>query len=621
VSEKIKTDYLKFIFHKANTDLTRYSISRQDKELVNKLFERIISSDNLPRDLYILSHTKELSNIGKYFIFILKKMEDRVINFDNLSQNLKTDLEFIENEILNYLSNPKLREITEFKNENEPGENVERYTSKSNLRSEERSNQISEESIEEVSEDEGTEEKEITNFKKSYLELIQSDETNDENVYELPNTDAGKVPEESDLVFELPVIESGKAEETIIEDEKISESVSGEEGDSFLIKGEAPEEASEGGEEEPSEKSLFDAEIEISGNTEEELPLKNYEDNQIPEDEKIQLSEEIQEEISSYESEHKNSDSEKSIFEEEQETQQEAEEEPQASVFFLEYETEVTERNEYLNKEFERMIDPLNGQQQPDEEREGIIRNILETSRRLEGISRKMSLEIISNIYQTIIFSFEKISEGKYDITQSTLNLFKNGLSLVISLIRGDDYFGYKDILKSIENIRNALMEEKEKRELYLRQKQEKLESERKISQKYPEESQRIKIISIKQLIKETETNFNNLENISGEYQIYEALRSLSGNLNNFKDIVKLSKELNMKKMVQLSEASYIFTKFLQNYRINPVTIEIKEIFGYIIYNLKSLIVDKEVKDVDLFISYLNDPVKIFSKTDKKKPN
>lgn len=43
-----------------------------------------------------------------------------------------------------------------------------------------------------------------------------------------------------------------------------------------------------------------------------------------------------------------------------------------------------------------------------------------------------------------------------------------------------------------------------------------------------------------------------------------------------------------------MAESGYIFVKFLQNYeRINPVTIEIKEIFGYIIYNLKSLVIGK----------------------------
>ena len=74
-----------------------------------------------------------------------------------------------------------------------------------------------------------------------------------------------------------------------------------------------------------------------------------------------------------------------------------------------------------------------------------------------------------------------------------------------------------------------------------------------------------------------------------------------------------------MKKLMQMSESGYIFVKFLQNYRINPVTIETKEIFGYIIYNLKALVIGKPVDDIDLFISYLNDPVKIFSKTAKKK--
>ena len=71
--------------------------------------------------------------------------------------------------------------------------------------------------------------------------------------------------------------------------------------------------------------------------------------------------------------------------------------------------------------------------------------------------------------------------------------------------------------------------------------------------------------------------------------------------------------------MGQLSEASYIFLKFLQNYRINPATDESKEIFGYIIHNMKSIIMNKTVEDLDLFISYLNDPVKIFSKKNKKK--
>ncbi|MEO8211070.1 MAG: hypothetical protein ABI840_10975 [bacterium] len=77
-----KNDYLKFVFHKAKTDLTRYNISHSDKELIDRLFGKLIFSENLLRDLFILSHVNELKSIGKYFIFVLKKIEDNVINFE-----------------------------------------------------------------------------------------------------------------------------------------------------------------------------------------------------------------------------------------------------------------------------------------------------------------------------------------------------------------------------------------------------------------------------------------------------------------------------------------------------------------------------------------------------------
>ena len=297
---------------------------------------------------------------------------------------------------------------------------------------------------------------------------------------------------------------------------------------------------------------------------------------------------------------------------------EELEPEP-ANTLFIEYESEVRDRNRYLDREFENMIKLLAEKSKDEEERTKIILSIIETSKHLEELSRKMSLEVISNIYQTITLSFEKISEAKYDITESTLNLFKKGLTLVLSLINGDNYFGYKDILKSIENIRNTLIEERQKRETYLKRLQEKLEVEKNLDKRFPDETAKNKISLLKKYIKDTENNFKSLDDITGEYQIYEALRSLSGSLNNFKDIVKVSKELKMMKMVQLSEAGYIFVKFLQNYRINPVTEETKEIFGYMIHNLKLLTMGRDTEDIDIFISYLNDPVKIFAKTEKKK--
>ncbi len=46
---------------------------------------------------------------------------------------------------------------------------------------------------------------------------------------------------------------------------------------------------------------------------------------------------------------------------------------------------------------------------------------------------------------------------------------------------------------------------------------------------------------------------------------------------------------------------------------MDPLSKEIKEILNYIIINLKLLFLDKKSKDLDLFISYLNNPEKIFS--------
>jgi len=603
-----KTDYLKFVFHKTKIDLTRYNISNSDKDLIDRLFGKIICSDNLLKDLFILSHVNELKSIGKYFIFVLKKIEDDVINFENLSHNIETDTEYLGNELLNYLSNPKLRENREFSYMEDVSTITEDYIvefekSEEEIATEEiysRSNESSE----------TEEEPEVSTFKKNYLELIQTEASEEEVVYELPKMDK-ETQEEN--VYDLPTLQGQHADnsdtEQIVSSDKENTGIEGA-GQTGTDDDNQIEIAEEDGiEQEIPEDTLFEN-TEVTGLIEEKSKAEETHEQ------KILLSEKIREELNLFENEEKDIDEDENEMEIEPE---ETELQP-TNAAFVEYETEIKEKNNLLDKEFDIMIYLVNAKPGDEEERNSIIRNIIDISIHLENISRKMSLEIISNIYQTMTLSFEKISDGKYDIAESTLNLFKKGLSLITSLIKGDDYFGYKDILKSIENIRNALIEEKEKRKLYLKQLKEKQELENQLHQKYPEDTQKVKLGIIKQLVKDTETKLNSLDKIKGEYQIYEALRSLSGGLTNFKEIVMLSKELDMKKIIQLAEASYIFIKFLQNYRINPVTVETKEIFGYIIYNLKSLVMGKEMEDLDIFISYLNDPVKIYSKkSDKKK--
>lgn len=571
-----KIEYLNFIFNKIKIDLAKYKISTSDKNLINSLFQKLIHSDNLLQELYILSHINDFKNMGKYFIFILKKVEDNVISFENLSQNIDADTEFIENEILNYLSNPKLRENIQstyedcYYLENESS-TTESYPDKDSIKD---SDDI------EYPEDD----KEIMSFKKNYLELIQS-ESNEEN----------------NIAYALPTMENRPGDiKSLNQNELMEEDIEA------VIEGQQTELEDKASHEETKDISEAQEKGDDGESTDE---IRS----------KIELSQEIKDELNIFaEQQEKKIRDRKSIAEEDP-AESEIMQQAPANIIFLEYENEIKEKNLLLHSHFDQMIDQLKNRSANNEERYSLIKEIINASTHLENESRKMSLEVISNIYQTVTLSFEKISDGKYDISESTLNLFKNGLSLVISLVKGDDYFGYKDILKSIENIRNVLLDEREKRESYLKKLVEKQEYERQLNTKYPDNIQRVKVTMIKRLVRDTEVKFNSLDLISGEYQIYEALRSLSASLNNFKEIVKLAKELGMHKLIQLAESSYVFVKFLQNYRINPVTIETKEIFGYIIYNFKLLVVGKTVEDIDLFISYLNDPVKIFSKAELKK--
>ena len=330
---------------------------------------------------------------------------------------------------------------------------------------------------------------------------------------------------------------------------------------------------------------------------------------------RIELSDEIQEEIKSFKENPEEQEEEE--FEITEEISAESAEQV-TNAEFMEFEKEIELKNNQLKNDFDIMIYLVKARPGEEEERNSIIKSIMEISEHLESKSRKMMLEIISNMYQTINLSFEKISDGKYDISESTLTLFKKGLDFIMGMIRGDNYYDYKDIFKSIENIRRKLIAEKEKREEFQKRLDEKQEIERRLNSKYPEDRQREKLSELRKMITDTENKFLMIEKISGEYRTYEALRSLSLCLINFKEIVKLSNELELKTLSKLSESGYTFLKFLQGYRINPESDEIRETNRYIIKCMKAIYMDKHPEDIEIFISYLNDPVKILGKSDFK---
>ena len=108
-----KNDYLNFLLSGIYREISKYELNDSQSEIIKNLFYKLSHSDNLIRDLYILTHVKEFSNIGKYLIFVLKKTDDKIINFDNLLQNIESDKGYIQRELLNYLSNPEIKKNPE----------------------------------------------------------------------------------------------------------------------------------------------------------------------------------------------------------------------------------------------------------------------------------------------------------------------------------------------------------------------------------------------------------------------------------------------------------------------------------------------------------------------------
>ena len=284
------------------------------------------------------------------------------------------------------------------------------------------------------------------------------------------------------------------------------------------------------------------------------------------------------------------------------------------NTLYIKYETELLERNKLLVARFEQFQDETSETVAQEVQKTDIVKEIIEHCDYMEEYSKQMSFEIITGIYNTIKLIFSRNREESL----ANINLLKDSINLVESLIKGEDFSRFDAVMKEMESLkthyRNEILEE----ESLEKANKEKTEIEKHLITKYSDADQRQKLLILKQRILEVENIFNSLESIKGEYQAYEALRQLSHTFAHFKEMVNVARSLEMRKIAQLTEASYIFIKFIQNYRLNPFEEEIKEVLSYIIYNFKLMFLDKPTKDIDLFISYLNDPVKIFEKKKKK---
>ncbi|MCX6163929.1 MAG: hypothetical protein NTU73_03555, partial [Ignavibacteriae bacterium] len=595
------------------------------------------SSDNLLKDIYTISRIRNLKNLGNYLFFILKKTETGEIKFDNLLENITLDKEFVLNELLNCFSidnsieaetgreyekeKPKKEETKEEKISTE----IKRILAESKFKVEEIDNELV---TEEFIESDINEDNDVI-VRGNYLELLQPESgLEDASVFSLP-TNKGENEIEDDIqieendVFALPGKSKDEEKENPVE-EFLADQVNIEEIEEVkLDKIEAAAAAAAViagavtgvGEEAVAEAEKEEANTEITGEEKEEIPqeIVSEEDFEEPGIPKEEVPDEIEEEEKTTVEK-----TEEKLLSEEKETDELKESVEIAEVensFYMKYETELLTSNVLLRNN----LGEIGGLKPEDEnysDRKNIlIKEIVDSSKYMEEYSKKMSFEVITSIYGIMNMTFS--TYGK-TVGSEIIAMFKDSINLVESLIKGEDFAGYDNVMKSLDVLKHTLLDirrEERKEEI---PEEDKDDLDKHLMTKEFNTNERQKLAALKQNILDVENVFKSIEDIKGKFQAYEALRRLSHTFAHFKELVSTANSLEMRKLAQLAEASYIFVKFIQNYRMNPFESEITEVFKYIIYNFKLIFLDKPTKDIDLLISYLNDPVKIFEKKEKE---
>ena len=279
---------------------------------------------------------------------------------------------------------------------------------------------------------------------------------------------------------------------------------------------------------------------------------------------------------------------------------------------YIEFEERVTNRNAKLRDAFNYLLS------ESKQESEEVIDNIIKVAGEIESYSIQMTFEVIPSLYSIIKDYFICYQLGFLELLDAdSLKKFSSYLDLVETLIKGEDLSGFDNIIGSIEDFKKQIA--------YLKTNQQKttkvnlnLMKENSFELEEPElnHSERDSYKKIRENILYIKNIFDSIEQIESKYKIYEALTSLSKIFPQLKEIVIEAKQINQIDIARLAEATYIFIKFIQNYRINPFEKEVIEVLKYIIYNFKSLYLNKQAEDLTLFIKYLNNPTKIFENND-----
>ena len=103
------------------------------------------------------------------------------------------------------------------------------------------------------------------------------------------------------------------------------------------------------------------------------------------------------------------------------------------------------------------------------------------------------------------------------------------------------------------------------------------------------------------------------ISSFKGEYSRFEALEKISELNHALRMIAKISSNIRMNDMLKLAEVTYVFMKYLKDYRMDLLDAEIQQIVKYVIFTFKMLLTNRKPDDFSVLVQHLNNPVKIFA--------
>ena len=639
-------DYIKFVISKVESGFLGFSNSREFVKVITVLHS-LKMADNILKELYILSGIKKLRRLTSYFIFMIKKVEAGSITLDNFMENYITDKNYIDAYFLTYYD---LEQITseEFKKEEiytkfiieddeEPNEEPVYSLAETTFKVEDLDNALVKEEFRETTINENYEPptgdylKLAEDFDDDFLDDTESKKNffddGSEDVFSLPKKEQkvknnvlnNKSRDDTDAVIDDSLF--------IAEDKPIENTVETQGG--FFDKGNDSEEVNNENLTGKFEKLNNES---VSGENPEnnidfiETALNNTEEQpRIDKDIITDIgnaceieSKALQDLIPVIPNPKKNlikpeeikTDTSKDVEEKLQKIEKETSEEILNSEFLI-YEKYLFEKNKLIIGLLNDLV-LISESKEPDVEmRDAILNEIFPLVENLKMESKKMSFEIISGIYDSLMFCLD-IKFKEIVVSKENIVVFKLSIAGVENLVRGDELKDFDKTIKNIENIQGELNKLLSDREEFQKKKYDFGEEESNIIKEFKDSSEYDAYIILRDKITDLEDTFHVIAGMKDKTYPFESLRKLSVTFALFREIVNIARVLEMKRVAHLAEAGYVFVKFVQNYRIDPFKDEVTEVFKYLIYSFKLLYLDKPVKDFDTFVSFLNDPVKIF---------